>query len=320
MRHPTPRQWRTSVRNVSCLACGLVVMSCGQPGSSGGNSSPTPIEVSYGWTLPAIDTTADGVDGEIYRALQKSCDEGDTALAAQWQQSSSPRNVLLFAAGVQACRGQMPQARTLYMRAKDEYGWSGLGPAQDAPRCDVYKSVASVVEKAPRDSFPCLDGTSPDFARSAAGVVDDPMTPADESAVAPVATTTAPSPPASTATRSRPTPSRSTTTSRSRTSGPGTGTGRSSGTAGGTGSGGTSTGSTGGSGRSTEGGKSGNSSKPDKDKPGKDEPGKDKPGKDKPGKDKRDDDDKDMESVGPVDPVDPVDEDTMPEKTIPDMS
>jgi hypothetical protein len=184
------------------VVCGLLITSCGEKPSGG---TPTPEPVSYGWTLPTIDTATDGADGEIYQALQKSCDDGDAALAAKWQQSSSPRDVLLFAAGVQACRGAMAQARTLYQRAKDEYGWSGLGPAQSDARCDVYKSVASMIENAPRDRFPCPDGASPDFKRSPSGVLDDPRTPQDESAVVAVTTTptstTAPPAPTSRNTR-----------------------------------------------------------------------------------------------------------------------
>ena len=194
MGNPTHRRWRNYARNVFCLACGLVLVSCGGTGNDGGSIAPTPEEVSYDWALPAIDTGADGVDGEIYQALQKGCDDGDRVLTQKWQQSSSPRNVLLFAAGVQACRGDMNGARTLYGQAQEQYGWTGLGPTQDSARCDVYKSVASVLEKAPRDSFPCLDGTNPEFKRSPDGVPDDPLTPVDESAAV-VTSTAAPPPP-----------------------------------------------------------------------------------------------------------------------------
>jgi hypothetical protein len=186
-------------------------------------AGPTPIPAGFSWALPAEDTASDGVDGEIYQALRRSCDEGDTMLAAEWQHSSSPRNVLLFAAGAQACRGATAQARTLYQRAKDEYGWSGLGPAQSNARCDVYKSVASVVENAPRDRFPCPDGASPTFTQSPDGVMDNPLTAVDESAVTAVPTA-APIARTNTALRPRSVPSGSTAT---RSSGTITGPGRS---------------------------------------------------------------------------------------------
>ena len=192
---PNGRGWRLVRGAVSVALCGLLAESCGEK-PDGGTPPPTP--VAQEWTLPTIDTAADGADGEIYQALQKSCDDGDTMLTAKWQQSSSPRNVLLFAAGVQACRGAIAPARTLYMRAKDEYGWSGLGPAQSDARCDVYKSVASVVENAPRDRFPCPDGASPAFRRAPDGTLDDPRTPGGESTAAAVttqvSTTAAPAP------------------------------------------------------------------------------------------------------------------------------
>jgi hypothetical protein len=185
---PAFRWLRAFLRSMSCAALALVITSCGAHGSTGGEAPPTVEPETYAWNLPVIDTAADGADREIYQALQKGCDDGESMLRQKWQQSSSPRDVLMFAAGVQACRGDMNQARTLYVRARDEYGLAGLGPQQDAARCGVYKSVASVLERAPRDRFPCMDGTSPAFKLAADGTPDDPLTPVDESA--PVAIST----------------------------------------------------------------------------------------------------------------------------------
>lgn len=185
------------VRALSCAVFALVIAACGARGT-GGDTAPTLEPVDYTWDLPAIDTAADGADGEMYQALQKSCDDGERMITQKWQQSASPRNVLLFQAGVQACRGDMNQARTLYVRARDEYGLAGLGPAQDTARCDVYKSVVSVLEKSPRDRFPCMDGVSPAFKRAADGTPDNPMTADDESAA--VTSTVAPPPPPPTTT------------------------------------------------------------------------------------------------------------------------
>lgn len=98
---PKRRRSRSLCGGASCVVCALVVAACGEKPPDSTPAEP----VSYGWSLPAIDTGADGVDGVIYLALQRSCDEGDAVLGARWQQSASPRNVLLFAAGVQACRG-----------------------------------------------------------------------------------------------------------------------------------------------------------------------------------------------------------------------
>ena len=136
---------------------------------------------SYSWQLPSADLSGSGADGQIYGALQSSCAAGEDALNRQWARASGPRTVLLFAAGIQTCQGQMDLARTYYARVGNEYGWDGLGPAQDSPRCSVFKSVASVMAQTAREQFFCADGANPDFKRSARGV-DNPLTAADESA------------------------------------------------------------------------------------------------------------------------------------------
>jgi hypothetical protein len=223
---PKRRSWSLFRRAASFVVCALVVTACAKGPDQVGTPAPEP--VGYNWSLPPIDPGGQGADGTIYQALQKNCDDGDAALAAEWQQSSSPREVMMFAAGVQACRGAMLPARTMYQRAKDEYGWSGLGPGQDTARCAVYKSVASVVENAPRDRFPCPDGVSPAFRRLPNGALDDPRTDEDESAAPATSTTppptTAPAPPsthASKAVASRTSKSTRATTNRAANSGGG---------------------------------------------------------------------------------------------------
>ncbi|MDT0351217.1 hypothetical protein [Pseudonocardia charpentierae] len=161
----------------------LALAACGAPDPF---PDPVPAPADYSWDLPAGDTTSDGVDGEIYQALLRSCDDGETTLTQRWQASSGPREVLLFEAGVLACRGDIAGARALYDRAREEFGWTGLGPVQVSARCDLYKSVASVVEKAPRDRFPCPDGTAAAFQPGANGEIDNPLTPVDESALSDV--------------------------------------------------------------------------------------------------------------------------------------
>jgi len=174
----TPPARRTGAL-VKTLGGVLALAACGTPDPF---PDPVPAPVDYSWALPAGDTASDGVDGEIYQALLRSCDDGETTLTQRWQASSGPREVLLFEAGVLACRGDVAGARALYDRAREEFGWAGLGPAQVSARCDLYKSVASVVERAPRDRFPCPDGTAAAFQPGADGTIDNPLTPVDESA------------------------------------------------------------------------------------------------------------------------------------------
>ena len=76
---PNRREWRLIRGAVSLALCGLLAVSCGEKPDGG---PPLPTSVAQVWNLPTIDTAADGADGEIYQALQKSCDDGDTTLAA----------------------------------------------------------------------------------------------------------------------------------------------------------------------------------------------------------------------------------------------
>jgi hypothetical protein len=172
------RSLRCGASAAISFVCAVLITSC----ATGQAENVTFREINYGWTLPISDVSSTGsLDGEIYEALRGSCGKGEQALWERWSRSLSPRDVLLFEAGVHLCRGNIDQARNYYDRAQKEYGWSGLAPP-GAARCDLYQSVASVLEKAPRGTFTCLDGASPDFRRSATGVPDNPLTAQDESA------------------------------------------------------------------------------------------------------------------------------------------
>lgn len=161
-------------------------------GGSGGGAQP----VSYTWGLPTTNTGVSGNDGPAYGALQRSCDEGQAYLddsAAEGYGFRSPRNVVLFVAAIAVCRGNFDTARIYATHAIDEYGLTGLynpeilppcDPAicnpDSAPECEVYRSVMSVLDQAPRENYNCPGGTPPDYrARTDAnGItwVDDPVT------------------------------------------------------------------------------------------------------------------------------------------------
>ena len=143
--------------------------------------------VRYDWGLPTSDTSVTGNEGPAYNDLSRSCDEGDAFVQSAWENFNSPRNVLLFAAGVGLCRGDRQAGARYFDAARTLYGLDGLQPEGKA-ECDVYKSVRSVLEQQPREAFPCPGGLAPQY-RIGPGGKDNPLTfNVDES------TTTAPIP------------------------------------------------------------------------------------------------------------------------------
>ncbi|GGI48359.1 hypothetical protein [Agromyces flavus] len=161
-------------------------------GDAGGGANP----VSYRWALPTTNTGVSGNDGPAYGALQRSCDEGQAFLddrASEGYGFRSPRNVVMFVAAIAVCRGDLDTARIYATHAVAEYGLGGLynpeilppcDPAfcdpDSAPECEVYRSVMSVLDQAPRENYDCPGGSPPEdrISTDANGVVwiDDPVT------------------------------------------------------------------------------------------------------------------------------------------------
>lgn len=131
----------------------------------------------YSWGLPASDTSVAGNDGPAYAALQLSCTDGQAYLdsvAPDGYGFRSPLNVVLFAAGVKLCNGEVAAAGELYAYGIQRYGLSGL--PEGKPECELYKSVRSVLEQQPRTAFPCPGGLPPENIVGVTGLVDDPLT------------------------------------------------------------------------------------------------------------------------------------------------
>lgn len=146
----------------------------GNGSSSAGNGSEAQ---SYSWGLPASDTSVAGNDGPAYAALQNGCAEGQAYLDAVTPDGygfRSPLNVVLFAAGLKLCTGDVAGAGQLYAYGTQRYGLSGL--PEGKPECELYKSVRSVLEQQPRTAFPCPGGLPPENIVGPAGLVDDPLT------------------------------------------------------------------------------------------------------------------------------------------------
>ncbi len=155
----------------------------GDSGDSGDGGDEE--QVVYEWGLPASDTSVgerhQGAEGSAYIALSSSCAEGAQFLAADLAPTynfESPRNVLLFAAGLWLCEGDTDGARRFFAEA-EVYGTAGLTP-DDWAFCVLYQVVRSVLEQRPPEDFRCGDGTAPPFREgvSATGEVltDDPLT------------------------------------------------------------------------------------------------------------------------------------------------
>lgn len=148
--------------------------SSGNGSSSAGNGSEAQ---SYSWGLPASDTSVAGNDGPAYAALQSGCAEGQAyldAVAPDGYGFRSPLNVVLFAAGLNLCTGDVAGAGELYAYGTQRYGLSGL--PEGKPECELYKSVRSVLEQQPRTMFPCPGGLPPENIVGPTGLVDDPLT------------------------------------------------------------------------------------------------------------------------------------------------
>ena len=159
-------------------------------GEGRATEAPEPDEVEYGWGLPAGPYTPDDTfEDDVYGPLAAgACVDAQERLNELWQLLDSPRGVLLYQAGVEACRGDLSSARTAFARAGDD-GWVGVdwvasgGFTYD---CQVYRSLRSVLDQRDRATTTCPGGTPVGWPNPDRGVSrDDPRTQVDESAPAP---------------------------------------------------------------------------------------------------------------------------------------
>ena len=145
--------------------------STGTNDGSGGGANP----VVYEWGLPSSDISVTGNDGPAYGILRRGCQEGQDFVYSEARFGfSSPRNVVLFAAGIRICFGDIAGGQQYFEHARDAYGLDGLAP-EGVAECDLYKSVRSVLEQKPRTDFPCAGGAAPPY-RGQYPALDDPLT------------------------------------------------------------------------------------------------------------------------------------------------
>ena len=188
------------------------------------DTSPTAPQATGLETFPPVGTEApdegggsgglglpDGPSGpgedrnrDVYFALREGkCAYAADSLDRHWGKMRSPRDVLIFQAAIELCRGDRTQAST-WLSASTDMGLDGLAvpvPTRNnrgdrvafAWYCEVYRSVRSVLEGQSRDAFACPEGVPPAWPP---GEQDDPRTPEDEStAMDDETTSSTPSPP-----------------------------------------------------------------------------------------------------------------------------
>ncbi|WP_156067496.1 hypothetical protein [Pseudonocardia halophobica] len=199
------------------MGAALLLAACG-----GRSEAPQPLPTfapSYDWALVA-DVIGDDPDAQVYRAVRTGCDPGQQALNSRWDQLTGPREVLLFAAAIQMCRGDQAGALASYQKAST-YGWNGLGPDRMSGRCAVYTALTVTLNRVTPAVVSCPAGLSPAFVRSASGVADNPLTPEDEAAppvVPPAVPPNSSSRPPTTTAKARSTPTTTATTPSTTTS------------------------------------------------------------------------------------------------------
>ena len=180
---------------IALLACVVVLAGCGSGavtppdqdgesetraqgggqgggGQGGGGGQDADDGSDFDWELPPSDTSPSGNEPIFYADLL-ACQGAEASIAQGWSGFNGPRNVLMYMAAAHLCHGDVAGGRPFYDRAVSEYGLSGLSPGSHS--CDVYRSVASVLEQAPRESFVCPGGEQPPWKTGPNGM-DNPLT------------------------------------------------------------------------------------------------------------------------------------------------
>ncbi|WP_194408722.1 hypothetical protein [Microbacterium cremeum] len=210
-------------------------------GGSGGGGIPD----TYAWGLPPSDVSLTGNDGPAYQALRSGCSEAEQYLAAVSVErpfTSNPYGFLnaryteFYAAGLALCRGDVGAARIYRDHALARWTTAGIDrpgdpknpdgtdyvgpprpPGYGEPECDLYRTLASVLDQVAPDSIVCPGGDRPghvfvDYIVDdgqgpyTTSIYDDPMTlDVDESLIVP-ANAVDPSPPGSEVTPDAPSP------------------------------------------------------------------------------------------------------------------
>jgi hypothetical protein len=164
--------------------------------------SPTPTKTKpkYGFGLPS-GPTAPGPELLVYGPLrQGDCNAAQTSLGlpdqgGNWSSLPDPAKVLLFQAGVDACKGDLSSAGSLLTLDRTLFGATTKENSQDADSaCPLYEALVSVLDQVAPASVQCPVGPEPQWQSDANGNPIDPRTHSDSYAQ-PASSPAASSPP-----------------------------------------------------------------------------------------------------------------------------
>jgi hypothetical protein len=150
--------------------------------------SPTPTKTKpkYGFGLPS-GPTAPGPELLVYEPLrQGDCDAAQTSLGApdqdgNWSSLPDPAKVLLFQAGVDACRGDLTAAGSQLALDRTLFGATTKENLQQADSaCPLYQALVSVLDQVAPATVQCPVGPEPQWQSDANGNPIDPRTHSDD--------------------------------------------------------------------------------------------------------------------------------------------
>ena len=193
--------WTHITRATLAAALGVGVAACGSGAFTPptgdtttttrgtGTGGDTTTGTRYGWFLPVGPSSNSTNEGILYQRLaeQKDCAAAQEGLERFRYGLLTPRNVLLYQAAIDLCRGDEPRARAVYGRIA-RFGWNlEFGNSTYQVDCATYQAVRSVLDQRAPDSFACARGTPPAWPD---GPKDDPRTDVDEATTTRATTTT----------------------------------------------------------------------------------------------------------------------------------
>ena len=158
-------------------------------GEGDGSGAEDGIPTTYAWGLPPSDVSLTGNDGPAYSALRHGCAAAEEYLAAAGADrpfTSNPYGFLnaryteFYAAGIALCRGDVGTARIYRDHAVARWGTEGIDrpgdpkspdgtdsaapprpPGYGEPECDLYRTLAGVLDQVAPESVACPRGAGP---------------------------------------------------------------------------------------------------------------------------------------------------------------
>ncbi|GAA1636563.1 hypothetical protein [Catellatospora bangladeshensis] len=162
---------------VALALTGCAADRCPPTQQSAPNSQQeAPAKPKYGFGVPKGDPSLDrSTVNTVYSLLgnRKCKTAADNMDDDAWQDFLDPREVLLVQAAVELCgnndkKADPRRAAALYEAVSDQFGgWNHIGWSETSSSlswhvCEMYKSVASTIDKKDRDDVICSNADAPD--------------------------------------------------------------------------------------------------------------------------------------------------------------